>query len=164
MKPNKRFVVEHTGLFLIAMMLVVFVVFNSSGGILTKVEEEFFAQQSGYVDEIQERFHISNESSVLYLDAGVAPYYLRANSSGRYICPLPLQRDSPDWNLAANYAFQRTYAEAMAYNGTYIIWDGSVGYSDWIHSTYPNRQPLISKLETEYDVVWTKGWVIYKRK
>lgn len=101
---------------------------------------------------------------MLYLDAGVAPYYLLANSSGRYICPLPLQRDSPEWNLTGNYAFQRTYADAMAYNGTYIIGDGAIGYEDWIHSGYANRKPLITKLNTEYDVVWSKGWTIYKRK
>jgi len=164
MQSNKRRIVKHTGLFLIAVMFAVFVVCNSNVGIMTKVEDDFFAQQYRYVDDIQGQFHIADESSVLYLDAGVAPYYLRANSSGRYICPLPLQRDSPDWNLTNNYAFQQTYREAMDYNGTYIIWDGALGYTDWMHTKYENRKPLVDKLSNEYDVVWTKGWVIYKRK
>jgi hypothetical protein len=164
MQSNKRAIVKHTGLFLIAVMLAVFWVFNSNVGMLTKIEDAFFVQQSGYVEEIQAQFHISDEPSVLYLDAGVAPYYLQANSSGRYICPLPLQRDSPEWDLTDNYAFQQTYREALDYNGTYIIWDGSVGYNDWIHSGYENRKPLLDKLDREYEIVWTKGWVIYKRE
>ena len=161
---HKRELLKYTGLLALSVMFAVFLGYNSNVGITTVVEEEFFVQQSGYVGEIQERFHISDEPSVLYLDAGVAPYYLQANSSGRYICPLPLQRDSPEWNLTANYAFQRTYADAMSYNGTYIIGDGSIGVTDWIRSRYSNRGPLVNKLKTEYDVVWTEGWVIYKRK
>ena len=162
--PHKKPIREHLGLIAIAVMMVAFYLFNSSTGVMARIESDFFQQQSGYVSEIQERFHISDEPSVLYLDAGVAPYYLKANSSGRYICPLPFQRDSPNWNLTGTKAFQRTYADIVGYDGDYIIGDGGIGFADWIHSGYPDRAELNRKLKEDYVLVWEKGWAIYKKK
>ena len=160
---DKKLVVRHTWLFVILVMLVVYIPCNSEVGLMTNIEKSYFAQQTGYITEIDKVMDIRNESNVLYLDAGVAPYYFGINSSARYICPLPFQRDAPDWNLSGNYAFQQTYRDILAYNGTYIISE-KIGEGDWIHSKHPNRKPLMDKLDKEYEVVWDTGWTIYKKK
>lgn len=164
MQSNKKVVAKEAGLAAILLIAVVFLLCNSSLGVMYKVEMNFFNQQSQYVEEIQTRFDIINQTSVLYLDAGVAPYYLMANSTGRYICVLPLQRDSPTWNMTNQKSFQQIYSDIMNYEGEYIVWDGDVGYNDWIHSEYENRKPIVDKISREYDLVWDKGWIIYRKR
>lgn len=164
MRSSKRNLIKYAGLAAIFVMIVVYIPCNSNIGLMTGIEERFFIQQEKYVSDINARFNLSNESTVLYLDAGVAPYYFGVNSSARYICPLPFQRDAPDWNLSGNRAFQQTYFDIMSYNGTYIISEKINEPGDWLHTQHENRNPLLDKLDREYEKVWSDGWVIYKRK
>ena len=161
---GKQVIRDNIGFIIVITMFAVFMTLNASNGFMTVTEKTFFGQQNNYFGDIDALTNITNESSVLYLDAGVAPYYFMANSSSRYICPLALQRAGPDWNIWDKEAVRQTYADALAYNGTYIVGDGAFGYHDWLHLEYDDRKELREKLETEYDVVWTKGWVIYKKK
>lgn len=161
--PAKTKIASSLIIISILAMFVMFAFLNSDLGFMTKTERDFFGQQNNYADDIETLFHISAEESVLYLDAGVAPYYFHANSTSRYICPLPLQRSSQDWNIWDKPQVQQTYADALAYNGTYVIGDGAFGYHDWLHLEYDDRKELREKLEREYRIEWTKGWTIYKR-
>lgn len=162
--PRKRAVLASMGPLVCLVMFAVFVLMNSEIGFMTETEKNFFGQQNQYAGDILARFNLSAEPSVLYLDAGVAPYYFMVNSSGRYICPLPLQRTGPEWDIWDQPAVRQSYADALAYRGTYIIGDGAFGYHDWLHLNYTDRAPLAAKLDREYDIVWTKGWTVYERK
>ena len=147
----------------IIWMFLALMVLNSWNGIMPGAEGNVYRWQKENAAEINRLYDLPNQSSILYLDAGAAPYYFMANSTGRYICPLPLQRSTPEWNHRGNYAVEQTYRDALEYDGEYIVGDGAFGFEDWIGLRYDDRKELREKLEDEYEIVWNRGWVVYRR-
>jgi len=148
----------------IIWMFLALMVLNSWNGIMPGAEGNVYRWQKENAAEINRLYDLPNQSSILYLDAGAAPYYFMANSTSRYICPLPLQRSTPEWNHRGNYAVEQTYQDALDYDGEFIVGDGAFGFEDWVGLRYDDRKELREKLENEYQIVWHDNWVIYKRK
>jgi len=160
--PKKARIASSIATVVVLWMFFALMVLNSWNGIMPGAEENVYRLQQKNAAEINRLYDLPNQSSILYLDAGAGPYYFMANSTSRYLCPLPLQRSSPDWNLRGNYAVEQIYSDALAYEGEYIIGDGAFGYPDWLHLQYDDRKELREKLENEYVVVWNQSWIIYK--
>lgn len=143
----------------ISWMIFAWVVLNLLSGVMLTAEQSVYMVQQNNSAEIDRLYNISSQHSVLYLDAGAAPYYFRANSTSRYICPLPLQRSSPEWELRGNDAVERVYADIVNYDGEYIVADGN---ADWFHMNYTDRGEIREKLNTEYQLVWNNSWRVYR--
>ena len=151
----------------ILSMLVVFAIMHQPAGYLTSAEIKFWNGKEPHADAINAQYYLDKEPSLLYLDPGDAPYFFRSNSSCRYICPLPVQRDAPEWNLTMNSDYQEEYNCIMAYTGKYIVYDISNhndGTVDWFKANFSHRLPITAKIQNEYELVYSGGWEIYQRK
>jgi len=136
-------------------------------GAMTAYEITFWGEKEPQADAINALYHLDREPSLLYLDPGDAPYFFRANSSCRYICPLPVQRDAVDWNVNWTAAYREEYDCIMAYDGRYIVFDAGNHYdgvTDWFSESYVDRVPLMEKIHSEYRLVWNGSWRIYQKR
>jgi len=150
----------------IAVMLVVFAFMHQPYGSMTSYEIKFWGQKEPDADIINSRFHLDREPALLYLDPGDAPYFFRANSSCRYVCPLPVQRDADGWDLSGNADYRDEYDCIMGYSGKYIVFDAGNHYdgiTDWFQSEYAHRLPITRKISAEYRLVYNGSWRIYER-
>lgn len=91
-----------------------------------------------------------SEEPVLFLDAGVVPFYIDAPSYSRYFFNLPMQR----WNEGDDWIMQKSeYEKLMRYDGKYIV------YSEWFGlDKYPE---LKQKISSEYEVLEDTGIYTY---
>lgn len=147
-------------------MLGIWGVLHQPAGIMTDYEIKFWDSKEPQADIINERFHLDQEPALLYLDPGDAPYFFRANSSCRYVCPLPVQRDAPGWDLSVLPAYKEEYDCIMAYQGRYIVFDAGNHYdgvTDWFSESYSHRLPLMQKIHAEYRLVYNGSWRVYER-
>lgn len=147
-------------------MIGAFAILHQPYGMVTDLEIKFWDNKEPHADKINAMFHLDKEPSLLYLDPGDAPYFFRANSSCRYICPLPVQRDAPGWDLSGNADYQEEYTCILNYTGKYIVFDTGNHYdgtTDWFLESSEHRQPIMKKLRNEYELVYTGGWRIYQR-
>ena len=135
-------------------------------GFITMTEIEFWGGKEPWSDVVNDKYHLDDEKEILYLDAGDAPFFFRANSSCRYSTPLPFQRDDPvNWSLSWMTEFQDEYACIKNYQGNYIIMDANGNFEfNWIGLDKPNRKDLINLLENNYTQIWDKCWYIYQKK
>ena len=100
-------------------------------------------RQDASLQEIDRKFHLSQEPEMLFLAPGDVNYVIRAKCSMRYMAPVILQRAASDKSLRDTELFQRLVKEALAYHGTYIY------LSDWL--TLDHLPQLEAKLKTEYE-------------
>lgn len=150
----------------ILTMVAIFAVLHAPWGMVTEYEIRFWDGKEPQADIINERFHLDQEPALLYLDPGDAPYFFRANSSCRYVCPLPVQRDAPGWDLSGNRDYQEEYDCIMAYTGRYIVFDAGNRYdgtTDWFQENSTHRMPITRKIRDEYRLVYNGSWRIYER-
>lgn len=148
-------------------MLICFAVLHSPSGIVTSYEIAFWGNKEPHADIINSQFHLDDEPSLLYLEPGDAPYFFRANSSCRYICPLPVQRDAPGWDLSGNADYKEEYDCIMGYTGRYIVFDAGNHYdgvTDWFNDNYTHRIPITTKINDEYRLVYSGSWRVFERK
>lgn len=149
-------------------MLVIFAIFCAYG-----ISANAQIEQT-YTDQQQSRFNnmtaalpdLQHQKSVLYLDIGDAPYFLKANSTCRYINSLPFQRNAERWNISDLSQYQENYKCIMDYNGKYII-TANLWYMDgydiwWRENTTDNRNAM-NKIDSEYTEVWNQSWIVYER-
>jgi len=150
----------------IISMFLFWVFCNSYVGFITDMELSFWKSKDPVSTEVNSIYHLDQEPTILYLDAGDSPYFFRANSSCRYSTPLPFQRDDPgNWSLSWMPEFQEEYSCINNYQGKYIIMDVNSNFEfDWIGMHKPNRQDLKNLLESNYTPVWEKCWLIYQKK
>ncbi len=108
--------------------------------IVTQTNDAFV---NSYISQI-------NGQKILYLDAGLAAFYVDQPSYSRYFFNLPLQR----WTNGDAWECQKAqYDLIMNYSGKHIL------YHDWMDlSKYPE---IKNKIETEYRLVENTGLVSY---
>ncbi|MEI8373582.1 MAG: hypothetical protein WCJ35_12215 [Planctomycetota bacterium] len=104
--------------------------------------------QNATLQEMDRRFHLSEEQEMLFLAPGDANYVIRAKSSSRYYGPTLLQRAHNSKRLQDSLQFREMVAEALAYHGNYIY------YSDWL--PLDHLPELEAKLKTEYEPATAK--------
>ena len=111
--------------------------------------------------EVDLKFNISNEPSTLYLSAGEPSYYFNSPSACRYVLPLPLQRNTPEWNMTKYPEYWENLNCTLNYTGKYIISDDL----SWQNYTLPTHVAVKQKLETGYYKVWDDDiFDIYERR
>lgn len=104
---------------------------------------------------INEKFHLDQSISVLYLDQGNSVYYLKAPSYCRYIAPLSIQRSKNGRNLTGTQVYKDTMACVLRYDGRYVVMNRG-----W----FGDHAEIDQKLAKEYTPVWNESWQIYQRK
>lgn len=150
----------------IFFMLATWGVLHQPAGIMTDYEIKFWDSKEPQADIINQKFHLDQEPALLYLDPGDAPYFFRANSSCRYIAPLPIQRDAPGWDLTGLPQYWEEYDCVMDYTGQYIVFDAGNHYdgiTDWFSESFEDRLPIMQKIHSEYQLVYNGSWRIYQR-
>lgn len=144
----------------VLIMMVLFLLVTSHWSMGMQVENKFWEEKNSESVNILNNFSdIKYQDSILYLDPGDAPYYFQSNSSCRYICPLPFQRNSDTWDMSNTSAYKETYNCIMNYTGKYIITDAG----NWSVRNTSDNKKVQNKLTTQYKKVYNKGWNIYER-
>ena len=142
--------------FCILSMVVISALLHVPSGEYTKIEIEFWGGKEQNAHDAETAFALSGQPELLYLDPGDAPYFFKAKSACRYLCSLPVQRDSPDWNISTLDAYKQDYNCIMNYTGDYIVSDYK-----WFNASY--HPEIKNKIDSEYTKVWNRSWDVYKR-
>jgi len=164
---------KKVGALMIIFLLIMipgYVMINSSMGLFTTYEYTFWHQKERNADEINSQFNLTNQSTLLYLDPGDAPFYFHANSSCHYITPMPIERSTDRWNISHLPQYSETYNCILNYQGEYIV--GYIRNPSTSHELSLNyfgegisiRKDIINKIDTEYELVSDKSWEIYKKR
>jgi hypothetical protein len=67
------------------------------------------------------RWRLDHEPLILYLDDGVAPYYIQARSASRYFYPVMIQRGSSNPEAREMEMYRTLMSQILAYRGRFII-------------------------------------------
>jgi len=144
----------------IIIMFVIFITFSGHWGIDMAAENKFYEEQKIGSKIITTNItDILNQDTILYLDLGDAAYFFPANSSCRYVQPLPFQRNSDTWDMTGTSQYYETYYCILNYTGKYII-DGS---NNVINRNTTDSDIVRNKINTEYERIWENNWIIYRR-
>ena len=108
-------------------------------------------------------YHLNQRPSILYLEVGDAPFYLRANSACRYTAPLVLVRNKRNWNLTNLPEYWEEYNCAMNYRGKFIVMETNDS-EDWFGDTEPSRQSIMQTITRNYTLVRDNVWRVWERK
>ncbi len=102
------------------------------------------------LQEINQRFDLSNKPEILFLDDGRASYIIHSKSYLRYTFPLPLQRAQNNPKVALTDIYEQTLKAVLNYQGDYIYLDPS-----WFNlAKFP---PIQAKINAEYEIVFPNG-------
>lgn len=145
--------------FCIFTMVILWLIFTSTFGLITAVENQIWADENAHATEAKLLFDIEEQPSTLYLDTGTAAYFFHTNTSCRYTGVLPVQRNRPEWNTTNLPAYTELYDCIMAYDGKYII-----GMDWWFGRGLSEREEIYRKIDNEYSLVYNRSWDIYQRK
>jgi hypothetical protein len=149
---------------IICAIFASYLVINSAVGSYTIYEYTFWHQKELDADSINAAYNLSNQSSILYLDPGDSSYYFHANSSCRYITPMPVERSTPEWNITYTQAFKDDYACIMAYQGNFIVADinrdQQLGY---FGEGITDRAPIMNMIADNYTEMSYTSWAIYEK-
>jgi hypothetical protein len=147
----------------ITVLVAAFIVINSVFGSFTRFEYTFWEQKEINANVINADYNLTNQSSILYMDPGDAPFYFHANSSCHYITPMPVERSTTKWDLSYLPQYNETLKCILSYQGEYIIADlhNKRGFFGEGIITHPEIMPT---LERNYTIVKSLSWDIYKRK
>ena len=120
-------------------------------------------------NEMEVKFNLSKEKTLLYLDTGAGPHYTNGiNTSCRYVAPLVIQRANPGRLIVSNLSqYWDEYNCIMSYtdNGRYILADGTLGKEDgWMGMDSVEKRNLASKILENYDEVYSGAWTLYEHK
>lgn len=147
---------------LVIAAMIIWIVFDSYGGISSQGEIRFWESKERMVSEMLEACDLRNESGILYLDPGDASYFIGANSSCRYSSPLMIARHNPpEYDLSALEQYREEYSCIMGYQGDYIVLDALP--ENWLQEDVPARQPIMEMIGRNYTLVWEKGFRILRR-
>jgi hypothetical protein len=106
------------------------------------------------------KYNLSGQPSLLYLDPGDAVWYFHAKSASRYTCPLPVQRDSLNWSMSSYLDYKENYADIVGYNGKYIV-----SSDKWFFQNMTqDKQRIRDKIDLDYVKVDNGTWEIYERR
>jgi hypothetical protein len=118
--------------------------FQRPSSFLQRMDE--VARDRREFQDMEGRFGLSAEPTLLYLDWGIAAYYWGTPSHLRHFIPLPLQRDNPA--IQDTEPYLRALNEALQYSGRYVVVDPK-----WFPLDRPDLAGLKQKLEREYVAV-----------
>ena len=112
----------------------------------------FWNERNRGAVEIDARFNLSGQPEMLYLDPGDAPWYFGTPSACRYVAPLPIQRNTPEWDMTGAPGYWDDWTCTMAYQGEYIIANNA-----WMKWNLTTHRPLKEKIDAGWVQVWDSG-------
>jgi hypothetical protein len=143
----------------IASVLVLYLVINSMFGSFTVYEYSFW--QSKEMDATT--INLTNQSTLLFLDPGDAPYYFHANSSCHYITPMPVERNAPDWDISYLPQYKETRDCIINYQGEYII-SNLHNKKQFFGTSILSDTDITVMMDRNYTkVISTMSWDIYHK-
>jgi hypothetical protein len=113
---------------------------------------EFRATEYRLFSELDKKYSLSTQSSLVFLDDGRAAYYLPARSYERYFYGLPLVRGHSHVAVRTSPIYRGILSRLLSYRGTYILI-----YADYLE--LDSFQEIRSKIQREYTLVDTRVWV-----
>jgi hypothetical protein len=137
------------GIFLSVFLIIYISQFFSNGFILSKDNLrniQFLRQNHEVFTEIANKYELSKQKTILFLDDGTGAFYVSAKSELKFFFPLPLQREKAIQAENDNSWIIETRKQALNYTGEYI-WC----YDSWIFKG--KNQDLLNKINSEYDCV-----------
>lgn len=107
---------------LVASIVVTFVAFQfviPTGDLNLNIPSNMASSEKSWTTfaETYERYNLSSEPEILYLDDGLATYYFGRPSHSRYFTNLPLERT----RVFNTPLYNRSIEEVSEYNGEYIV-------------------------------------------
>lgn len=148
-----------------AFILISYIFINSAAGSFTEFEYTFWHQKEINANIINEQFNLTNQSELLYLDPGDAPYYFHANSSCHYIAPMPVERSTERWNMTDLPQYSDTMNCILSYQGEYIVSDIDNGFvTGFFGEGIRIRKEITDMISRNYSKVESKSWTIYKKR
>jgi hypothetical protein len=147
----------------IIIILAVAIPLHSAWGWYTTYETNFYGTRMQDADTINANWHLDQQPEVLYLEPGDAPYFIHANSSSRYISPLPVERNRDGWNITYLPEYQEDYNDIWNYNGTFLIEElgGNTGL-DWWGDNQQSNKELREHIYSRYHLIFNQSWRIYE--
>ena len=140
-----------------------YVLINSSLGSFSEYEYTFWQQKENNADIINSEFNLTNQTKLLYLDPGDAPFYFHANSSCHYITPMPIERSSDRWNMSHLPQYKETRDCILRYQGEYIVADIAGGRSTGYYGEgILKDKDIMELIARNYTMVESKSWDIYR--
>ena len=118
-------------------------------------------------NEMEVRFNLSKEKTILYLDTGSGPHYTNGiNTSCRYVAPLILQRANPGRLIVSNLTqYWDAYNCIIGYDNRYILADGPLEKEDgWFGMDTVEKRNIYEKVKNEYNEVYSGAWTLYEKK
>jgi hypothetical protein len=145
----------------LCMIMIVWVFFSVGLGMsVYGYHTSYWDDRSAAAQDLDEKYNISGQDTLLYLDPGDAPWYFRSISASRYICPLPVQRDTNKTALTNTTAYIENCNDIIDYTGKYIV-----GVDWWFFQNMtPDKQVIRDKIDSEYTMVANSSWTIWERK
>lgn len=155
---------RHIPYILIAVFVYYLAIF-SFAGTHTAYETAFYGPRAEDAQYLNDKYHLDRQPAVLYLEPGDAPYFIRANSSCRYVAGLLLSRYRDNWNLSNLKQYHDYEACIRAYDGDYIIAElgGDTGM-DWIGERQAVHADLMNQIFSNYTVIEKRSWRLLVRK
>lgn len=98
---------------------------------------------------LDQRYELSREPSLLYLECGQASYYLGVSSALRWFYPVPLQRVHSNPSLFSSDVHLRATNGLVGYTGRFVIVDET-----WMRYAAEHVPAMNKKLDAEYEQVW----------
>ncbi len=112
---------------------------------------EFRALEYRLFSELDEKYSLSTQSSIVFLDDGRAAYYLPAKSYERYFYGVPLAAGNRNDEIRASPIYRGIFSRLLAYRGTYILIKADV-------RDLESLDEIRSKIQHEYSLVDTQVW------
>ena len=112
---------------------------------------EFRASEYQGFSELDKKYSLSTQSSIVFLDDGRAAYYLPARSYERYFYGVPLTRGD-DVVVRESPIYRGILSRLLSYHETYIlIWADDLKLDSF--------KEIRSKIQAEFTLVETRVWV-----
>ncbi len=126
------------------------------------------ADRQVLVDNLSVNTDILQQPSTLYLDAGSIAYFFPTKSACRYVGAVPIQRNTPEWDMTSTAEYWDDLNCTLAYTGKYVMLNPLT-----LNMSIPTRFEVARKLDNEYTKIYTFNgnrtddlawrWDIYER-
>ncbi len=109
----------------------------------------YWKDRTNGAEAIDALYNLSGQPELLYLDAGDGPWLFGAPSACRFVTPLPVQRNLPEWNITAVPGYRDTWDCIVNYQGDYIL-----SNDPWWRWNVTTHAPLKEIIDARYVHVW----------
>ena len=128
-------------------------------GVIAQTDNDFTANRISEAAYLNTNYHLDKEPSVVYLEWGDAPYYIRANSTCRYASSWILTMNTAKWDITWLPEYHEEYRCLMSYQGKYIFADGN-----WFNVPERSRDRITEMIRRNYTLIRDNVWWVWEKK